>query len=265
MKVMKELRRAIKEYWNQRAHEYDDVPGHGLHSDTEKKAWMTLLNQAIGTTENLRVLDAGTGTGVIASLLAEMGHFVIGVDLSENMLSKAKSKVKKTGNSNPSVEFGNCVVENLPFKDNSVDVVVSRHLLWALPEPKKALKEWVRVLRQGGKVIIIDGNWFYNDTALYSRIRRFFANLLTLISERRNPWRMDNLSKMKGELPLIRRKRPDADIMMLKELGLEEVEVMPEIEKMTQTWFYRLKHGHWGKSFIVIGSKGSSLTQLSRK
>lgn len=97
---------------------------------------MKLLNQAIGTTENLRVLDIGTGIGVIASLLAERGHFVIVVDLSENMLGKAK----KTRTSNLSVEFGNCVAENLPFKDNSVDAVISRHLLWTLPKPKKALK-----------------------------------------------------------------------------------------------------------------------------
>lgn len=261
MKVMEEPMKAIKEYWNRHAQEYDDLPGHGLHSGKEKRAWMSLLNQAIGTNENLRVLDVGTGTGVIASLLAEMGHSVIGVDLSENMLSKAR----KTGNSDLSVEFENCVAENLPFKDNSVDAVISRHLLWTLPEPNKALKEWVRVLKQGGKVIVVDGNWYYNDTVLYSRIRRFFANLLALISERRNPWYRDSLSEIKRELPLIRQKRPDADIRMFKELGLEEVKVIHEIERMTQTWFYRLKHGHWGTSFIVIGSRGSSITQLSQK
>jgi len=118
----------------------------------------------------------------------------------------------------------------------------------------------MRVLRQGGKVIVVDGNWFYNDGTLYSRIRRFLANLLALVSERHNPWYRGSLGKIKRELPLIRQKRPEADIRMLKELGLEEIEVMPEVDKMTQTWFYRLKYGYWGKSFIVIGSKGSAMS-----
>lgn len=109
-------------------------------------AWKGLLIEVLGDRE-LRVLDVGTGTGFIALLLAELGHEVIGVDISEEMLRIAREKARKLNIEN--VEFHLADAEELPFPDNTFDAVVARHVIWALPNPEKAYSEWKRVLRPG--------------------------------------------------------------------------------------------------------------------
>ena len=49
--------------------------------------------------------------------------------------------------------------EKLPFKDNTFDVVVSRNLLWTRPNPGKALREWRRVMKPAGALVVSDGMW----------------------------------------------------------------------------------------------------------
>lgn len=109
-------------------------------------AWKGLLIEVLGDRE-LRVLDVGIGTGFIALLLAELGHEVIGVDISEEMLRIAREKARKLNIEN--VEFHLADAEELPFPDNTFDAVVARHVIWALPNPEKAYSEWKRVLRPG--------------------------------------------------------------------------------------------------------------------
>ena len=49
--------------------------------------------------------------------------------------------------------------EELPYKDDAFDVIVSRNLLWTLPDPEKALREWRRILKPAGALILSDGMW----------------------------------------------------------------------------------------------------------
>jgi ubiquinone/menaquinone biosynthesis C-methylase UbiE len=49
--------------------------------------------------------------------------------------------------------------ERLPHPDASFDLVIERHVIWTLPAPDAALREWARVLRPGGRVLLIEGDW----------------------------------------------------------------------------------------------------------
>ena len=60
---------------------------------------------------------------------------------------------------NVCINFETHDAEDLPFKDNTFDVIVSRNLLWTLPDPEKALTEWRRVLKPTGTLIVSDGMW----------------------------------------------------------------------------------------------------------
>lgn len=103
------------------------------------------------------VLDLGSGAGIDAILAAkkvgDKGR-VIGVDMTEEMIAKAKVNAKKQGIKN--VEFILGEIEKLPLQDNSVDIIITNCVINLTPDKIKALKEARRVLKKGGKMYISD-------------------------------------------------------------------------------------------------------------
>ena len=144
---------AVRKYWDYGSKFYDTAPG--LGSEAEKSVWRDELILEIGP-EPKKILDVGTGTGFMSLLLAEMGHRATGVDFSDMMLETAR---KKATAQRSSVEILKGDVEELPFENDSYDGVVARYILWTLTDPEKALREWMRVVKPGGRVVIIDGLW----------------------------------------------------------------------------------------------------------
>lgn len=245
-----EIKEMIKHRWNRRAKDFDKSPGHGIHSGREKEAWVNLLTRVLGK-DQLEILDVGTGTGVIALVLAEMGHKVTGVDIAEEMVQKAREKAK---NLNLFADFRVGDAEELPFADNSFDALINRHVVWSLPHPEKAMAEWKRVLRPGGKLIIIDSNWG-NTAPLPKRLWCFGAQLLILVTERRNPWQSFAHRNMDKYLPMRQRKRPEADLEILRGLGFQ-VEVTKVDIPRWETFMGYLKYGYYsGEKFLLEAVK----------
>lgn len=182
------VKREIRSYWNRRAEEYDMAPGHG----GKEELWSELMMKVFE--EKSRILDVGTGTGFLAIILANLGHEVVGIDLSENMLRVAREKAKKNC---LKVEFLRGDAEDLPFNDKDFDAVTCRHLLWTLPNPSKAISEWKRVARN--KVVAIDGNWY--DKKISSRILSFVGKLGIAVKERKNPWSLHYKKEIEKALP----------------------------------------------------------------
>ncbi len=104
------IKERIRSYWDARGREYDRSPGHS----SLPEVWKDVLSKVFE--KESRILDVGTGTGFIALLLAELGHEVVGVDLSKGMLEVARKKAEKRG---LQIEFKFGDAENLPFADNS--------------------------------------------------------------------------------------------------------------------------------------------------
>ena len=152
----KQFKKEVTEYWDAGSSDYDTAPGHGLFHEEEKQEWIKALGEIVP--KDAKVLDVGCGTGFLTLLLAEMGHTVKGIDLSEGMQADAKKKVKEKGFEDR-VSFSIGDAEKPDEPDDEYDVVINRHLLWTLPHPDVAVKEWLRVVKPGGKVIIIDGDW----------------------------------------------------------------------------------------------------------
>ncbi len=103
-----------------------------------------------------RALDVGTGPGQLAFYLAQAGIDVTGIDISPKMVETARKKARERM---LSIDFQTGDAEHLPFEANTFDVVVSRNLVWTLPAPETAMREWHRVLKPGGRIIISDGYW----------------------------------------------------------------------------------------------------------
>lgn len=244
-----DLKETIKLRWGKRARSYDMSPGHGIHSKQEKEAWMQILSNALNRRQGLTVLDVGTGTGALALLLAEMGHTAVGIDLSQRMLQRASEKAHAR---NMTVEFKIGDAEAPPFERESFDAIVSRHVLWTLPNPEHALKTWNRLLKPNGIIAIIDGNFSLKNRTVIQEAWRLMAMPLIFITEFRNPKIPRDMDK---HLPMRQRRRPEADIALLEAEGLK-ASVSNEVLPRTYSVLNYIKYGYSKSSMHQFVAKG---------
>ena len=157
----------IRQHWDRRAGSFDNEGGHGLVSDAQRQAWLELLSSVAGDAP-LDALDVGCGTGFLAMRLAELGHRVTGIDLSPQMLERARAKAEDAG---LQIAFRVSDAVALDSADESYDLVVARHVIWNLPTPERGVAEWLRVLRPGGRLLLVEGKWADNEAMQRSLAR----------------------------------------------------------------------------------------------
>ena len=151
-----DLRDEIKAYWSARAETFDTQPGHEIFSEEERRAWHALIVRHLGDGAGRRALDLASGTGVVSHLLDDVGFKVTGMDWSEPMLQRARAKAKSRGRT---ITFVMGDAENTMEPDDTYDVISNRHLVWTLVDPQAAFAEWLRVLKPGGRLLVVDGDF----------------------------------------------------------------------------------------------------------
>ena len=142
------------ELWDSEAATFDEAADHGLRDPDVRLAWRDLLTSVLPTPP-ARVADLGSGTGTLSLLLADEGHTVDGVDVSPAMVRLARQKAGDRGD----VRFAVGDASRVPLTPGAYDVVLCRHVLWAMPDPADALRGWVGLLAPGGRLVLVEGSW----------------------------------------------------------------------------------------------------------
>jgi phosphatidylethanolamine/phosphatidyl-N-methylethanolamine N-methyltransferase len=120
------------------------------------KVFERARTEAIAATQRVggRVLDVGVGTGICLPRYTRASS-VVGIDLSDPMLRKARERVAEQRLTNIE-RLAVMDAEDLDFPDNSFDAVVAQYVVNTVPHPEVALTEFARVLKPGGEIILIN-------------------------------------------------------------------------------------------------------------
>lgn len=149
-----------QQFWNKLAKYYNAM----FASNKDYRKMYRFVKESL--TENMCVLEVGTGTGMVARNIADKVKSVEATDYSETMIEKAKL-IEYPVN----VYFSCADVFNLPYQNNHFDAVIASNLLHIIPEPQKALTEIARVLKPKG--VFVAPTFMWQQADFIGKIKRF--------------------------------------------------------------------------------------------
>jgi 2-polyprenyl-3-methyl-5-hydroxy-6-metoxy-1,4-benzoquinol methylase len=199
-----------RQYWDNFASSFDDEPDHGLRDTRIRASWTDFLRASLPYT-SATVLDIGCGTGSLSVLLAGLGHRVTGIDFSPAMIALARTKASALG---LQAEFHVMDAASPQLPPEHFDAILCRHLLWTLPEPRLVLQRWAELLKQRGRLVLIEGYW---DTNAGLRADEVIEMLPASFGD-------VSLQSLSGNSNLWGREADDERYAILADKGLESIE-----------------------------------------
>jgi len=159
------MRDAQKE-WNEIAAEYDKKIVRG--DFFREKILDNILIKNIGNVEKLHILDLGCGQGYLSNKLSLLGAVVSGIDISNELVSIAKTRYK-----NISFVVGD-IEKKLPYQDHQFDVIVSNMVFMDVENPEKTIEEIKRVSKPGTRIIVSILHPIFTGGEIHKPISDFF-------------------------------------------------------------------------------------------
>ena len=243
----------IKDYWEGEAGIYSEGIKAELKSETAEN-WKNLILEYAPEKENLEVLDVGCGPGFFEIMLGKEGHHVTGIDITENMIHEAKENVKAAG---LSADLMTMDCHNLNFPDETFDMIICRNITWTLDDPQKAYKEWLRVLKKGGRLLVSDACWYLHlydeekkkiyeahDAAMWEKYGRG-------IHAHEDA---ETGKELSSKLFMSDKKRPAWDLDHMMEIGFSKVFALKDISDISRTSMDR-ELNKLTPQFLVGGEK----------
>ena len=151
---LEEIRRqrseAAADYFRRNAEHWEKLRSLHIREEEVEAAMLRVAGSAsLGT-----YLDLGTGTGRVLKLFSPRAQHAIGIDSSREMLAVARANLDPHRNRNIQIRHGD--IYALPFPNTSADFITIHQVLHYLDEPARALVEAARVLKPGGRLMIVD-------------------------------------------------------------------------------------------------------------
>lgn len=243
----------IENKWTEDSGDYDDMIQKQLSNKRTVSHWTKELKRLLGP-EPLRILEVGCGPGFFEIMLGKEGHHVTGIDITENMIHEAKENVKAAG---LSADLMTMDCHNLNFPDETFDMVICRNITWTLDDPQKAYKEWLRVLKKGGRLLVSDACWYLHlydeekkkiyeahDAAMWEKYGRG-------IHAHEDA---ETGKELSSKLFMSDKKRPAWDLDHMMEIGFSKVFALKDISDISRTSMDR-ELNKLTPQFLVGGEK----------
>ena len=193
--------RNSQNFWDKNAGRYDRF----MRKDAAAYEQMYELLRPV--VRQKTVLELATGTGLIAKHIVRYADHIGATDASQEMIEQAKQGVKST-----KLYFSVQDMFQLPYADQSFDVVIVVNALHIVPEPEKALSEIRRVLKDDG--VLVAPTFTHADNAFFGKVKAFFMKLAGfplhskwtspeyLAFLRENGWTVQKSTVLKASFPL---------------------------------------------------------------
>ena len=262
--MVNDLTRKNHEYWLHRASGYSEVNQEEL-AGVQRGNWSAFLQQEIReafpgrTPGEIRILYIGAGPGFLSIILAEMGYQVVAADFAERMLEEAYANAKaslpeiaedlwedgeeeewkarkrgylRSASLGGEISFRQENAMSLTFPEGSFDVVLSRNLTWNLPEPETAYRDWLRVLKTDGLLMVFDANWYRylvdsEKKHAYDKDRERVAE--KGLGDYNIGENFDQMEEIARSMPMTERIRPAWDQDLLRRYGAKDISVAEDI------------------------------------
>ncbi|MCR4435110.1 MAG: class I SAM-dependent methyltransferase [Clostridiales bacterium] len=217
-----DLQELVENNWADSAENYSHIVQKELDS-FKKKAWAELILESAPPKEKLDILDVGTGPGFFAIILTLAGHNVTAVDCTGEMIAYARENARRSG---VQPTFHVMDSHSLNFEEESFDLIVSRNVTWTLRDAEAAYREWKRVLRPDGRILIFDANWnlrFFDEEYR----RKFEEDERAYMEKYGEKARLDKhgekMDDFRRSMPMNSRLRPQWDFDALIRTGFKKI------------------------------------------
>lgn len=208
------IKERVESYWTKRAESFFELRHDEIESNKAVR-WTEEILKLLPEGKSLKILDVGCGAGFFEVILGKLGHQVTGIDLTEEMITKANEmfRIYELDSANAKAIIGDA--ESLSFEDETFDVVISRNLTWTLPHPVEAYREWNRVLKKGGILINFDAEYAKGAHNLKSPENLAHSKISdSLKDECHDIYHMLTISTL---------DRPQWDVEILLQIGYENI------------------------------------------
>ena len=158
-----------EQYWSKFADDFEERNNYVVGYED-----MDLILEKVKQQKDLKdTLELGCGNGTFSKVLISEATQLTATDYSDEMVNAATNRLKEI--ENIKVEKADCF--NLPYPDSSFDTVFMANLLHIIPEPEKAILECKRVLKKGGKIIIV--SFTTDGMSIINKIIMIYRYLIT--------------------------------------------------------------------------------------
>lgn len=215
-----EIRDLSHAYWSGRAQDFSDLRMAEYETPMRPRL-REYIRGLLPQGERVCALDAGCGAGFLSILLLELGCRVTAVDFSAEMLVQAEKNIREKGFEN-GFELQQMDLQQLSFESGRFAMVISRNVLWTIPDAEAAYLEMFRVLKSGGVLLNMDANYgkAFNEADAKGK---------PLVHPTQTQAQLRMRNRIVRDLPVTKADRPLWDLELLRAAGASEVTCQEDI------------------------------------